>query len=69
MTFAVLMITLVQATNEDHHISLTGFLHRLCGELSLRAGLIERTAYGDAVIALDGITDIAPRVVTLNIEH
>ena len=69
MTFTVLIGGLVESAEENHHIGLTGFLHRLGSEFGLRACLIKRPAYRHAVEALNRITDIAAGVVTLNIDH
>ena len=63
VTLAVLMSTLVQTSDKDHHIGLFGFLHSLSREFCLRTGLIERTTYSDAIITLDGIAHIATSVV------
>ena len=63
MTLAVLMVALVEATDEDDDISFTGLFYCLSSEFGLSAGLIERTAYSNAVVALDGIANVASRVL------
>ena len=68
VTLAVLMATLVQTSDKDHHISLLGLGHSLSSELSLRTGLIERAAYRHTIVTLDRIANITTSVVTLNIE-
>ena len=62
MTFAVLMVALVEATEKDNDISLTGLFYCLSSEFGLSAGLVERTSYSDAVVALDGIADVTTSV-------
>ena len=63
VTFAVLMIALVQTSDENDDISIFCLFHSLCREFGLRTGLIERTAYGDAVVALDGIANVATSII------
>ena len=63
----VLIVALVKSTEEDDHIGLLGLGHCLCLQLLGRASLIERAPHGHTVVALDGVTDIATGIGTLDI--
>ena len=60
------MIALVESTKEDDHIGLTGLLHSLSDEFIGRAQIIERTAYCDAIVTLDGVAHVTTSKVDLN---
>ena len=63
MALTVLMVALVQTSDEDDDISLLSLCHSLSGKFFLRTGLIERTAYCHAIVTLYGVSHITTDVV------
>ena len=59
VALAVLVVALVQPAEDDDHVGLAGFLHSLAAQLLRRAGVAERAAHGDAVVALHGVAHVA----------
>ena len=67
MPFTVLIVALIQATNEYHHIGRLGFLYSLTNQILFRAIIIKTTTYRHSVIALYGITDITTSEVNFRL--
>ena len=63
MPFAILIVTLVQTADEDHHISLLGFFKSLRLQFCRRACLVKRTSNGNTIETLNRVTDIAAGVI------
>ena len=61
--FTILIVTLVQTADEDHHISLLGFFKSLRLQFCRRACLVKRTSNGNTIETLNRVTDIAAGVI------
>ena len=66
MPFAVLMVALIQAAEDDHIVGLTGFRYGLVYQHLCRAVLRDATSHCHIVVTLHGVAHVTTGIVAFH---